>query len=83
MSLPCFNGANFCLEGMGHFRPSGEPGSQFGMNAKLLHGSKSMPNDYVNTVFNDIGSQCVSFNLLQFSPCVLKFYPYKKGICYL
>ena len=67
-------------------------GSRFWKNPKLLRGvigPISTPNDYLNTVFNDIdvislcescrnnahGPDRKSLNLLQFSPCVWKVFP--------
>ena len=67
-------------------------GSRFWKNPKLLRGVLgpiSTPNDYLNTVFNDIdvitlcescrnnahGPHRKSLNLLQFSPCVWKVFP--------
>ena len=67
-------------------------GSRFWKNPKLLRGvigPISTPNDYLNTVFNDIdvislcescrnnshGPHRKSLNLLQFSPCVWKVFP--------
>ena len=67
-------------------------GSRFWKNPKLLRGVTgpiSTPNDYLNTVFNDIdvitlcescrnnahGPHRKSLNLLQFSPCVWKVFP--------
>ena len=66
--------------------------SRFWKNPKLLRGvigPISTPNDYLNTVFNDIdvislcescrnnahGPHRKSLNLLQFSPCVWKVFP--------
>ena len=56
-----FNGANFFGVGTGHSRSSGENRfeSLFGTNSKLLRGvfgPRSTPNDYLNTVLNDVVS---------------------------
>ena len=71
-------------------------GSRFGTNTKLfcgVIGPISAPNYYLNTVLDGVISlrgSCrnnalprfprKSFNLLQFSPCLWKVFPYKKGI---
>ena len=58
--------------------------SRFATTTKLLRGvfgPISMPNDYLNTVFDDVVSLCGSCrnNALPI-PCVRKVFPYKKGI---
>ena len=74
-------------------------GSRFGTNTELLRGVVhpiSTPNDYRNTVFDDVislsgsyrnnalqRSPRESFSLLQLSPCIEKVFPHKKGISYL
>lgn len=95
-----FSGADFLGEGTGHFRLSGEQiWKLIWTNTKLFRGvfgPMSTPNDYLNTVFDDVVSLCEScrnsallrphgksFNLLQFSPGAWKVFPYKKGIFYL
>ena len=57
-----FNGAEFLRKGDGSFEVVGRThllGSRFGTNTKLLRGvfgPISMPNDYLNTVFDDVVS---------------------------
>ena len=62
MSNSPFSGADFFGEGTGHFRSSCEQvGSRRGTNTKLLRGvigHISTPNDYLNTVFDDVISLC-------------------------
>ena len=74
-------------------------GSRFGTNTELLRGVVhpiSTPNDYRNTVFDDVislsgsyrnnalpRSPRESFSLLQLTPCIEKVFPHKKRISYL
>ena len=71
-------------------------GSRFGTNTELLRGVVHpicTPNDYRNTVFDDVislsesyrnsalpRSPRESFSLLQLTPCIEKVFPHKKGI---
>ena len=64
ISYSSFIGSNFCSKGTGHFRLSGEQiWKLIWTNTKLLQGvidPISTPNDYLNTVFNDVVSLCES-----------------------
>ena len=56
---PC-NGGDCCGEGTGH---AGRLANRFGTNTKLLRGvigPIATPNDYLNTVFDDVISLCWS-----------------------
>ena len=64
MSYSPFNGTDFVGRGrviLGHL--ANRFGGEFGMNTKLLHeviDPISVPNDYLNTVFDDVVSLCGS-----------------------
>ena len=74
MSHSPFNGTDFVGRGLvilGHL--VNRFGGQFGTNTKLLHeviDPISVPNDYLNTVFNDVVSLCGSCrkNALSWAP---------------
>ena len=64
ISYSSFTGSNFCSKGTGDFRLSGKQiWKSIWTNTELLQkviGPISTPNDYLNTVFNDIVSLCES-----------------------
>ena len=58
MSHSSCNEADFCGEGSGHFRSSGEQIWKLLLCGVI--GRISTPNDYLNTVFDDVVSLCRS-----------------------
>lgn len=90
-------GPIFSGKGTGHFSSSGEQiRSWYRINNKLFRGvvgPVSVPNDYLNALFNDVIILWESYRnnvphgqslkLLQFTLCVWKVFSFSKGICYL
>ena len=92
-SYSLLNGADICREGTGHFRSSGKQKwkSNWSEQKKLrgvIFPPISTPNDYLDTVVDDVVSPRwskkmpslgprKSFNLMEYSPRVWNVFPYK------